>query len=144
MAEVTGFDHIYITVSDLTLSQKYYDSLMPILGFKKSVFHIDDETHINYYNRFFGLVLRPARSNVSHNPYAPGLHHACLRVNDIAEVNEIYAALQDCGISASSPCFFKEYAPDYYAIFLSDPDGIKLEITNYRQERRERHDHWTK
>ena len=25
---------------------------------------------------------------------------------------------------------------------FSDPDGIRLEITNYRQERRQRHDEW--
>ena len=33
---------------------------------------------------------------------------------------------------------YPEYAPDYYATFFSDPDGIRLEITNYRQERRKR------
>ncbi|PYJ97601.1 MAG: glyoxalase, partial [Verrucomicrobia bacterium] len=31
---------------------------------------------------------------------------------------------------------------DYYAIFFSDPDGIRLEVTNYRQERRNRFDDW--
>jgi hypothetical protein len=25
---------------------------------------------------------------------------------------------------------------------FTDPDGIRLEVTNYRQERRERHDNW--
>ena len=25
---------------------------------------------------------------------------------------------------------------------LRDPDGLRLEITNYRQERRDRHDRW--
>lgn len=29
---------------------------------------------------------------------------------------------------------YPEYAPDYYAIFFSDPDGIRLELTNFRQE----------
>jgi hypothetical protein len=29
-------------------------------------------------------------------------------------------------------------------VFLTDPDGVRLEITNYRQERRQRHDHWEK
>ena len=35
-----------------------------------------------------------------------------------------------------------EYAPDYWATFFNDPDGLRLEVTNYRQERRERHDQW--
>lgn len=44
--------------------------------------------------------------------------------------------------SVSEPKRYPEYAPDYSAVFFSDPDGIRLEITNYRQERRHRHDHW--
>jgi len=39
---------------------------------------------------------------------------------------------------------YPEYAADYFAVYLSDPDGIQLEITNYRQERRDRHDNWDK
>lgn len=46
------------------------------------------------------------------------------------------------GASAYLLSFTPEYAPDYYAIFFSDPDGIRLEITNYRQERRKRFDNW--
>jgi glyoxylase I family protein len=37
-----------------------------------------------------------------------------------------------------------DYAPDYMATFFTDPDGIRLEITNYRQERRDRHDAWAR
>ena len=46
------------------------------------------------------------------------------------------------GVTCSSPQLYPEYAPDYYAIFFSDPDGIRLEVTNYRQERRNRFDDW--
>jgi glyoxylase I family protein len=46
------------------------------------------------------------------------------------------------GIATSEPRTYPEYAPDYVATFFADPDGIRLEITNYRQERRDRHDHW--
>ena len=46
------------------------------------------------------------------------------------------------GLACSSPQLYPEYAPDYYAIFFSDPDGIRLEVTNYREERRKRFDDW--
>ena len=42
----------------------------------------------------------------------------------------------------SEPKQYPEYAPDYFAVFLSDPDGLRLEVTDYRQERRQRHDDW--
>jgi len=142
MAEVIGIDHIYISVSDINQSEIYYDDLMKILGFRKSTFQLNDEKHIQYYNRFFGYVLRPARTNKLNDPYAPGLHHLCLRVESDADVMEVAKALEEKGITVSEPKLYPEYAPDYFAVYLADPDGIKIEITNYRQERRERHNNW--
>ena len=142
MPEIIGIDHIYITVSDLEKSEKFYDVVMTILGFRKNKFQIDTENHIQYYNRHFGYVLRPARSTNRHDAYAPGLHHLCLRVENEKDVEAIARELQEKGIYASEPRQFPEYAPDYIALFLTDPDGIRLEITNYRQERRQRYDDW--
>ena len=34
--EVLGIDHVYLAVSDLQRSEKYYDRIMPALGFKKN------------------------------------------------------------------------------------------------------------
>jgi len=95
-AEVIGIDHIYLTVSDLTLSERFYDQvLVEILGFRKSRFVLSNDEHLNYFNRHFGYVR-----------------------------------------------LYPEYAPDYWATFFTDPDGLRLEVTNYRQERRSRHDQW--
>lgn len=46
------------------------------------------------------------------------------------------------GIEVSAPRYYTEYAPDYYATFLTDPDGIRLEITNFREQRRKRMVEW--
>ena len=142
MPEVIGIDHIYITVSNLERSEKFYDAVMKVLGFRKHRFQLDGEQHVQYYNRHFGYVLRPARSTDLHNPYAPGLHHFCLRVESEQDVNAAAKMLKEQNISVSEPKRYPEYAPDYFAVFLSDPDGVQLEITNYRQERRQRHDAW--
>jgi catechol 2,3-dioxygenase-like lactoylglutathione lyase family enzyme len=143
MTEVTGIDHIYIAVSDLKDSECFYDRvLLGVLGFRKSHFALGGEAHIQYFNRHFGYVLRPSRSIRLHYPYSPGLHHLCLRVESISEVQAIANQLRSRGINASEAKLYAEYAPDYWATFFSDPDGIRLEITNYRQERRDRHDHW--
>jgi glyoxylase I family protein len=143
MAEVVGIDHIYISVSDLARSERFYDQvLLEALGFRKSSFSLDGDPHIHYFNKLFGFVLRPARVEVQHNPYSPGLHHFCLRVDSAAEVQEVAEQLRSAGIAATQARLYPEYAEDYTATFFSDPDGIRLEVTNYRQERRERHDHW--
>jgi len=142
MSEVIGIDHIYIAVADLARSEAVYDRLMPLLGFRKNTFAIGGDPHVQYYNRHFGFVLRPARAQSEHNPYAPGLHHLCLRVASIADVTTIARAAQAAGFAATDATHYPDYAPDYWATFVTDPDGIRLEVTNYRQERRERHDQW--
>ena len=70
--------------------------------------------------------------------------HAVLRVDNVAEVQAVARLLQAAGIAASEARHHPAYASDYWATFFEDPDGLRLEITNYRQERRERHNDWEK
>lgn len=143
MAEVIGIDHIYIAVSDLARAEAFYDHVMiDALGFRKNTFEIAGERHIQYFNRHFGYVVRPARVARPHEPYAPGLHHFCLRVDTLADVEEVAQRLRALGIAATEVKLYPQYAPDYAATFFDDPDGVRLEVTNYRQNRRDRHDHW--
>jgi len=142
MPEIIGIDHIYIAVSDIDRSATFYDSVMDILGFRRSEFKLNNEEHIQYSNRCFGYVLRPAHGKDKYNSYAPGLHHFCMRVESKEEVQEIANSLSEKGISIRGPKLYPEYAHDYYAVFVKDPDGIELEITNFRHERKERYVNW--
>jgi len=142
MPEVIGIDHIYIAVAELKRAESFYDRVFLNLGFRKNSFSIGGDPHIQYYNRHFGYVLRPARRQRLHDAYTPGLHHLCLRVDTVADVNAAAGLLRAAGLEVTGPTLFPDYASDYMAIFFADPDGLRLEITNYRAERRERHDHW--
>lgn len=70
MPEVIGIDHIYITVTNLENAETFYDVMMDVLGFRKSVLQLNGEKHVQYYNRHFSYILRPARLTTAHNPYA--------------------------------------------------------------------------
>lgn len=143
MIEVIGIDHIYISVSDLDRSAAFYDRvLLDTLGFRKNSFILGGDPHVQYYNRHFGYVLRPARNPHPHDSYSCGLHHLCWRVNSIEDVQTAARRLNEQAVSTSGAAHYPEYAADYWAVFFTDPDGLRLEITNYRQERRERHDRW--
>jgi glyoxylase I family protein len=143
--EVIGIDHVYLTVASLERSEPFYDRLLiDALGFRKSTFRLNDAPHVQYYNRQLGIVLRPASPGAHpHDAYAPGLHHLCLRVESAADVATVAQALAQAGIQASAPRVYPEYAEDYVATFLTDPDGLRLEITNFRDERRRRMNEWT-
>ena len=139
MVQVIGIDHIYLSVSNLATAEQFYDSVLAgVLEFSKSKFELNGEPHIQYFNQDFGVVLRPARIISTHQPYSPGLHHICLRVDSPADVEAAATKLRAIGIAATAASQFPEYAPDYFATFFEDPDGIRIEVTNYRQERRER------
>jgi glyoxylase I family protein len=135
--EVIGVDHIYLAVSDFRRSETFYDSLMKPLGFKKGTGKVAGEPHCHYYNREFAISIRPARPQTpAHNPYAPGLHHLCLRVTDNASVDEAARILRSLGISFEGPRLCPEYDADYYALFFTDPDGMRLEIMNHIERRK--------
>ena len=146
MPDIIGIDHIYISCRDPARSEAFYDCLLvDCLGFRKGGhFCLGEDTHVSYFNRHFGIVLRPARVAGPHQPYAPGLHHFCFRVDSVDDVRAAALAMQRAGIAATDAKNFPDYAPDYWATFFEDPDGVRLEITNYRQERRARHDQWEK
>jgi len=70
--EIIGIDHVYVAISDLERSARFYDAVTEVLGFRKNRFQIGGERHVQYYNRHFGYVLRPARAARAHDPYASG------------------------------------------------------------------------
>jgi len=134
--EVTALDHIYVAVADLNRSERFYDVVMKILGFRKGTKSIAGERHLHYFNPVTQYTIRPAKPGApEHDPYAVGLHHVCFRVASGAEVDEAARLLREAGVETSAPSLYPEYAPDYYAIFFTDPDGIRLEIVAHRRMR---------
>lgn len=143
MPEVIGIDHVYFSVSNMARSEVFYDIVLgQVLGFRKNRFSLNGDAHVQYYNSQFGIVLRPARVLQSHEPYAPGMHHFCLRVDSVADVVATVEALQALGVPATPAQCWPDYASDYWATFFTDPDGLRLEVTNFRHERRERMQLW--
>src|SRR4029453_7776583 len=133
---------LYVTVSDLARSIAFYDPVMRLLGFRKGTKAIAGEPHAHYFTAEVQYSLRPARSPVAHDPYAPGLHHVCFRVPTNADVDAAARELRALGIAATEPALYPEYADDYYATFFTDPDGLRLEIVALRRQRVLIRDHW--
>ncbi len=140
--EVVGLDHIYLGVADLERSEKFYDSVLALLDFRKIDAPIGGEPHRHYFNKVMQISIRPAHGG-RHDPYAPGLHHLCLQVADTAALDKLARLLSTAGIAISAPALYPQYADDYYAIFLEDPDGIRLEIVARRARRKLTVERWS-
>lgn len=124
-------------------SEQFYDKVMRLLNFRKGTKPIAGERHLHYFNRVTQYTIRSARSGQrAHDPYSPGLHHLCFRVETKGEVDVVATELGKLGIPAAAPQYYPEYAPDYYATFFNDPDGIRLEVVAMRKLRRLVKDHW--
>ena len=135
VATLPCLDHVYLTVSDLARSVAFYDPIFRALGLRKTTRSIAGEPHVHYVAPALQMSLRPAHSSAAHDPYAPGLHHLCLQLEDASAVDRAHASLVSLGVEASPPAQYPQYTPGYYATFFADPDGLRLELvarTAYR------------
>jgi catechol 2,3-dioxygenase-like lactoylglutathione lyase family enzyme len=139
---VTGIDHIYLSVTNFPRSERFYDQVLAALGFRKGDKAIGGDPHAHYIRPGIQISIRPARSGTRHDPYAPGLHHLCLQVAHAADVDAAFDALQTLGVKATEPQHYPEYNPEYYATFFEDPDGIRLEIVGQTSYRRTLIERW--
>jgi catechol 2,3-dioxygenase-like lactoylglutathione lyase family enzyme len=65
-----------------------------------------------------------------HDRYSPGLHHFAWNADSRGEVDRFYGLLLERGVEILDPPAEYGYEPGYYAVFFSDPDGLKLELVH--------------
>jgi catechol 2,3-dioxygenase-like lactoylglutathione lyase family enzyme len=131
-------DHLQITVKSFDEAEKFYDKLMPLLGFeisKKSKGRVDahDFDVIEYVHDNITIGINSPRkifANSDVHRRKPGsLHHLAFRANSVEEINELYPKIESIGANiVESPRYYPQHGEKYYALYFKDMDGIKLEI----------------
>ena len=117
--------HLSIGVRDLALSGRFYDAALGALGYRR-VF--EDDTAIGYgLHDGEDLLCLKLRNDAT--PPGPGFHIAfCAPSRDA--VHAFHAsALQVGGEDNGAPGLRPDYGDHYYAAFLVDPDGHRIEAT---------------
>jgi catechol 2,3-dioxygenase-like lactoylglutathione lyase family enzyme len=123
--------HIEIHVSNVKASEKFYDLLLHKLGFNKYLSFGDS---IGYTDGKQSIIFAEADVEFLHygfNRKRIGLNHIAFKVNSKEEVDYIYneiALPNRMWVLYGGPQTFQEYHPEYYALYLEDPDKIKIEI----------------
>lgn len=126
--------HVDVTVADLERSAEFYNGVLGRLGYRRldevgagaPCWGLSDSD-----GGFFTIALkavRPASDTNKHNRYAPGLHHFAFHADSRADVDEFHDFLISVGATILDPPTEYGYTPGYYAVFFTDPDGIKLEV----------------
>ena len=117
--------HISIGVSDIERSKRFYDAALEPLGYK-CIRAARVLVGYGYGADTIGLWVVSADRPVPADEKS-GLH-ICFAAASTAAVDAFYAAaVQSGGQDNGAPGLRSIYAPDYYAAFIIDPDGYRIE-----------------
>ncbi|WP_458756445.1 VOC family protein [Afipia sp. TerB] len=123
-------DHVSLGVSDLERSTRFYEAALAPLGLIKLVVRPATIGFGKTYPEFW-INSRPGMTAV---PADSGTH-ICLRARAIADVDAFHAAaLAAGGESESAPARRPHDRVAYYAAFIRDPDGNRIEAVTFLKE----------
>jgi catechol 2,3-dioxygenase-like lactoylglutathione lyase family enzyme len=123
-------DHVSLAVSDFTRSVPFYEQVFAALGMTRLVTRPAAVGFGKAYPEVW-INLRTAMM-----PLAPenGVH-LCLRAKTAEEVDAFHAAaLAAGGVSESEPSLRPHDRVRYYATFVADPDGNRIEAVTFPKE----------
>ena len=119
------FDHLGVKVKDLAASKRFYAAALAPLGY---TVQYEDKSAIG-----FGTKGAPALWLGQGE--ARGAVHIALQAKDHAAVNAFHkAAVPAGGKDNGKPGLRAEYHPNYYAAFVTDPDGNNLEAVCHKEK----------
>ena len=117
------FDHVSIGVSDVKRAGTFYDAVLGPLDVTR--LH-DGDTSLGYGEKSPGLWVQAANKPVKADMES-GLHF-CFQAKSRAAVDAFHAAaLKMGGKDNGKPGVRADYGPKYYAAFVIDPDGYRIE-----------------
>jgi catechol 2,3-dioxygenase-like lactoylglutathione lyase family enzyme len=116
-------NHVSIGVRDIARSRAFYDETLAAIGFKRLS---TGEDSLGYGDDAVVFWINVTGSPVPDDPKS-GLHF-CFSAPDRESVGRFHnAALAAGGRDNGKPGIRADYGPDYYAVFVVDPDGYRLE-----------------
>lgn len=135
------FDHLSITTTDLDRAQRFYDAVLGTLGIPR----VNRRERSVGYGERHGIDGAPCYLSVyltTQKPEADKLvadnRHWCFRAPSRAAVRAFHETTLANGGSDDGPPGIRDvYGPDYYAAFVRDPDGNRIEAVTRRPEEQE-------
>src|SRR6195256_1957411 len=123
-------DHVSVGVSDLERSARFYEQALAPLGLSRLVTRPATVGFGKSYPEFW-INLHPGLP-----PVAPGSgSHICLRAKSSGEIDAFHAAaLTAGGRSDGAPGLRPHDRVRYYAAFVIDPDGNRIEAVTFPRE----------
>jgi catechol 2,3-dioxygenase-like lactoylglutathione lyase family enzyme len=120
-------DHISIEVSNLARATKFYETVLGVLGMTK----VRSWPTASGFGKAYPEFWINERPNMA-KPNADCGMHVCLRARGKDVVDAFYtAAVREGGTSDGAPGMRPEYNDRYYAAFIRDLDGNRIEVVTF-------------
>lgn len=121
-------DHVSIAVHNLKSAEAFYIALLAPLGIVKLREWPDAAVGFGKKYPEFWINHRATMERIASDSGV----HICLRAPDTAAVDAFHAAaLKAGGTSDGAPGLRPEYHGGYYAAFIKDPDGNRIEAVTF-------------
>ena len=123
-------DHVSVGVSNLERAARFYESALAPLGLARLVTRPATIGFGKAYPEFWINL----RADMAPVPYGSGVH-ICLRATSTDEVDAFHeAAVRADGRSDGAPGLRPHDRVRYYAAFIIDPDGNRIEAVTFPNE----------
>jgi catechol 2,3-dioxygenase-like lactoylglutathione lyase family enzyme len=123
--------HVFVNVTDMPRARAFYDWLMPQLGYATGWGWDTGYGYLSPHGSFWLKVADPTLSGEAFHKDRVGLCEIAFAATSRDEVDALGRALVARGVPVlAPPREYPEYVPGYYAVFFSDPDGMKLELVH--------------
>ncbi len=132
-----AIDHVSVGVSNMRRAKSFYDAALKPLGMDPvypveiggQLVGVGYGSNPNQPNFWIQLPINAQPASMGN-----GVHIA-FTASTRAAVDAFYlAALEQGGIEDGAPGLRTEYHPTYYAAFVRDPDGNKIEAVSHAAE----------
>ncbi|MGA2567205.1 MAG: VOC family protein [Pseudolabrys sp.] len=120
-------DHVSVAVRDLAVSAHFYEAVLATLGFAK----LDARPATIGFGKAYPEFWINLRGELT--PVAAGSGaHVCFRARTTEVVDAFHsAALAAAGADDGKPGLRPQHGEGYYAAFVRDPDGNRIEAVTF-------------
>jgi catechol 2,3-dioxygenase-like lactoylglutathione lyase family enzyme len=120
-------DHVSVAVRDLELASRFYEPVLATIGLSKLE---SRPTTVGFGKKYpeFWINLRRDTPQLAVGHGA----HVCFRARSTDMIDVFHAAaLQAGGLSDGAPGLRPQHGEGYYAAFIRDPDGNRIEAVTF-------------
>jgi catechol 2,3-dioxygenase-like lactoylglutathione lyase family enzyme len=137
MPRVVGIDHLVLSVGDFARSKAFYAKLLHFLDFRLKYDYAD---MAGWSNGKTLLWIARADAKGRKRKYRKGdigFHHYAFELSSRKDVDQLGAFLVQNAMQVVDPPG-EYYDRSYYAVYFTDPDGMKLEGMVYKPQPKRR------